>query len=522
MKQTYLLALTALATLQVVCASASAIKPKPQRSTAGITTRPRLQRNVAVTAKPKPSSPTIKQQPKSPTGSAAKQKPQHNAPNLRADRERMRELMWASTEPEQTQTEAYLSLPMLKGLVFSRYPFLTEPKWQSFINKIINRERQYNDTHYVFYHAFSKAWLVPGDFYLALYKRLRPINMAIEDFRFLRFEPTATKDVNSFLIQELNAEGLVHDHTPSARAAMISVNFSLFGNTNNDGESSFHYFLKPTSHATVGDWMWESILKQFHAPIDPTVIKQLAALDSTYLSPELKNKGDPSEQAILQIFVPKELVDRVAYLSYIEGIPHDRKLINWIESIAKDSPNRSMHYDKAKDVTQAIRTLFKERPDHPLKQQILSEIKNNAFYVSPFLEEYKKNPQLIPKLNEIQARLFFTAEGLLHPSNNVLFFEYDFIPPEKKAAYHKALNNIADKVALQVLAKAIKASQSVPTPATKNTQAPTAAPSVTENRIAELQIAARKILSLNPAERRAALQAKEELKALQNNNQLLK
>lgn len=364
-----------------------------------------------------------------------------------------------TTKPEKTQSEAYWSIPMLQAMVKARYPFITQPKWQNFINKIIAKEKQYKDTHYVFYHAFNKAWLAPGDFYLALYKRLRPLNKSIDNFRFLRFEPAAAQDLNTFLINEMNAEGLVHDHSNNARASIISVNLSLFGNTNNDGESSFHYFLKPSSHVTVGDWAWKMILDQFDAPKDPNILKQLEALDKTYLSPETKNGGAPSEQAILQIFVPKQIVNKVAYLSYIEGIPRYEKLITWIESLAKDTPHKAMRYANAKEVTEAIRRLFIQNPNHPLKNNILAEIKNNSFEIARVLDEYRKNPEFVPNINDLQARLLFTNEVLLHPTNNVLFFQYDFLPSVQKNAYLKAVDRIADAVAAQVRSQAAQRSK---------------------------------------------------------------
>lgn len=376
-----------------------------------------------------------------------------------AARERLIEQIYGTHEPKKmTQSEAYLSIPMYRSAVDLRYPFLKSDKWKTFIQNIIARERQHDATHYVFYHAFNKSWIVPGDFYLALYKRLRPLTKNIDDFRFLRFEPAASQDISSFMVNEMNAQGLITDHSPNARSSVLSVNLALFGNTNNDGESSFHYFRKPTSHVTVGDWAWNMILDQFHAPHDPKIIQRLKALDETFLSPEIKNNGEPKEQAILQIFVPKDLVDKVAYLAYIEGIPRYEPLVTWIENLAKDHPLKSLRYDSAKEVTEAIRTLFKEHPNHPMKQQILQEIQGKKFRLSDLLEKYKANPQLIPNLNSLQARLLFTNDVLLHPSNNVLFFEYDFIPQEQRDAYKKALNAIADDVAEQVLTKAIAVS----------------------------------------------------------------
>lgn len=443
-------------------------------------------------------------------------------------RKRLVDQIYSSAPAEKTQTEAYLSIPMLKAAVRDRYPFLKEPKWQSFINKMIERERMYNATHYVFYHGFNKSWLVPGDLYLALYKRLRPLSANIKDFRFLRFEPAAWQAINTFMIQEMNAEGLIHDHKPNARASLLAVNLSLFGNTNNDGESTFHYFLRPTSHVTVGDWAWKMILDQFHAPEDPAIISKLNALDSTFLSPEITKGEKPSEQAILQIFIPKALVDKVAYLSYIEAIPRYQPLITWIENLAKDHPLKSIRYNSSKEITEAIRTLFKEHPNHPMKEQILKEIEGEKFRLSDLLEEYKKNPELIPDLNALQARILFTNDVLLHPSNDVLFFDYDFIPTEQKEAYKDALESIADEIAQQVLLKAattspgsletqiaLSQSQNPSSDAAENTEA------LTENgsqeSIANLKALALKRYSPIRSERQQAIDALNKLNTLKTN-----
>ena len=133
---------------------------------------------------------------------------------------------------------------------------------KNFLQKFLALEKKYKQSHYVFYHAFSKAWLVPQDLMLELTKALRPLTTTLPKFRFLRWQAFVQQNVTDFLMNEISSEGLINDNSPGHRASLLSVNLALFGNVGFEGESTFDYFLKPKSHAKVDAQIIKGILNR--------------------------------------------------------------------------------------------------------------------------------------------------------------------------------------------------------------------------------------------------------------------
>lgn len=350
-----------------------------------------------------------------------------------------------------TQTEAILSIKAVKNLVYQKYPFLKTKRGNKFLKKMIRLEKQHKETHWVFYHAFTKAWMVPQDLMIALTKGLRPLTTKLTRFRFLRWQDFEKLTATEFLMKEISSEGLINDNSPKHRASLLSVNLSIFGNVGFEGESTFDYFLKPKSHATVNPDVIKGILSSFYAPT--TYVNDLLALDEKYLSPEKAKNKKPKEQVLLQIFVPKKIVDDVGYLSWVQGIPYERELVAMIDNMARTSLTKPPAFSTGtQPILEKIQKDFKEKKEKdPLYAKIVKHIKKGRFRLSTFLEKFTNKPAAIPGIVNVQARLLFTEELLLNPSSNILFYSHDLIPKATKKEYKAELDEIVKKIIKELL-----------------------------------------------------------------------
>ncbi len=357
--------------------------------------------------------------------------------------------------PQQkyTQTEALLSIPAIKNLVYKKYPYLKTKRGNKFLKKILRIEKKYKATHYVFYHAFTKAWMVPQDLMYELTKKLRPLTSKLPLFRFLRWQDFERITAADFLMKEISSEGLINDNDPKHRASLLSVNLALFGNIDFEGESTFHYFMNPTSHATVSPEIIKGILAIFDLPL--THLDEILELDEKYLSPEKKAGGKPKAQILLQIFVPKKLVDDVGYLSWVQGIPYEKELVAMVDNMARTSlAHQPGFLTGTQPILKQIKDRFKnDKEKDPLYAKIMKHIKKGKFRLSTFLQKYTNEPATIPGIANIQARLLFTDTLLLNPSSNILFYTHDYIPRADKEKYKKELNSIVQSIVLEKLSK---------------------------------------------------------------------
>jgi len=344
-----------------------------------------------------------------------------------------------------TQTQALLSIPSIKNLVYKQYPLLKTERGRKFKKDIIRLEVKHKETHYVFYHALTKAWLVPQDLMLELTRGLRPLTSRLPKFRFLRWQDFEKQTASEFLMKEISAEGLINDNSPEHRASLLSVNLALFGNVGFEGESTFDYFVKPKSHATVNPDIIKSILKIYDAP--ETYLNDILALDEKYLSPEKARGAKPEPQALLQIFIPKQLVDDIGYVAWVQGIPYERELVALVDNLSRYSLKKPPAFlTGTEPILKKIKNKFKqEKENDPLYAKIVKHIKKGKFRLSTLLEKYTNLPETIPSIQNLQARLLFSNELLLNPSSNILFYTHDMIPQKNKKLYKIELKKISDK-----------------------------------------------------------------------------
>ena len=341
-----------------------------------------------------------------------------------------------------TQSQAHLSLRHIRELIAQTYnvkPYL------NIISSAIAKEGELKNSHYVFYHAHDNIWRVPQDLYRKLYEQLNPLSQKIKDFEFLRWDlpDKIKKGSQEFLVEQLKRYGLIDDTKRDAKALLLSANLALFGNVGMPTECTWEYFMNPQSHKTPQASNFEELLDIFgisHEYIDKLI----------HLAYSLKTK----EQTLVQIFIPKEIVDYISYLSFASGMPADKQTMGWIlQNIQRRKKYHKPH--KYMDAFREIAKIFKEeQEENPLFKELLERAEEGDFSVSELLEIYRNTPRKIDNINYLQARLVFTKEILMTPNIGIKFIRYDTIPWEKMQEYNQKLDVIVNQMVQGLLSKA--------------------------------------------------------------------
>lgn len=366
--------------------------------------------------------------------------------NKRLEKE-LQFLLQKKTIDKFTQSEAHLSLSAILKLIRANYANL-DPYFNVVASTLV-KEGKYKNTHYVFYHALDNAWRLPQDLYRKLYERLNILKGKVKDFEFIRWDPiTLESSAQEFVVNQLKNYGLIDDTKADAKLLLLSTNLALFGNVGNPTECTWAYFIDPPKVKTPKPSDFESLLDSFG--ISRKYINQLINLASL-----LKTK----EQTLLQIFIPKDIVDYVGYLSFASGMPADKQTMQWIlRNIERRKKYQQPH--KYMDVFREITQIFKEEQEkNPLFKELLERVEEGDFSISQLLEIYKNDPKTIDNINYLQARLVFTKNILTNPNIGIKFFRYDTISREKMEEYNKKLDTIVDQMIQELGNKAIQQSR---------------------------------------------------------------
>lgn len=299
-------------------------------------------------------------------------------------------------------TQAYLSVSKMKKRV--KKAWATEvKKYQSLIIDLLKQELICNDKYHVFYHAQKCEFRIVQDFITKLYSFLHP-KSDVKDFYFLRpwYDFADTIDANNFIDDyEMGVPKDWNDNKYNLSKAMLSVNFSLFGNTKNYGnfgECTFKYFFNNKSiKAPSIETLFEEIFDYFK--LDKKNISLLLEIGATI---------NTQEGSLFQIFVSIDLVDRIAFSAQRLGTPYRN--------------------------SELIPNLF-----DPLKERYLS--------LTPLLNIYQNNPhQFGSTLDRLQGRLLFCQNILLNPQSGVKIFRYTTVDNENFKKYQHDLSQLTDKI----------------------------------------------------------------------------
>lgn len=298
-----------------------------------------------------------------------------------------------------TPTQSYLSIPSLSALV--------KKDWQNelvahkdILDAMQKREDEFNDTHYVFYHGQNDIFRTLHDVLNNLYEMMY-LQESLDRFYMMRvwYECLEKADMNKFIDEyEGKTPKVWSDQGGPLVEKLLSVNFSIFGNTNQWGECSLKAFTRNRSYFfnSIAPLL-EDVFKKFG--LNESYIKDICNLAATIATPE---------GTIYQIFVPKECIDDVAYVCHRWATPY--------------------------------RT--------PLVTADFNHKKQRHLHISPLIELYKKDAAAIGaiELDRLQARLLFSQDLLLNPASGVKMFRYTTISSKKQEQYDKQLKKIMNAI----------------------------------------------------------------------------
>jgi len=307
------------------------------------------------------------------------------------------------------------------------------------VAQTLRREVEFKNTHYALYHGYNTPWRVLQDFYKQLYAYFNPDKKIPEDFVFLRFTKMSNLNLKEYLSQHVQEFGGINDNILEVRSLMISASLALFSGVGTPGECTWNYFVMKKGHYVPDPEMnMKPLLETFNLSYS---YKQLAK----DLEPLIKMLSDASpEQTFLQIFIPQNKIDDVAYLAWILGFPAHPKSMELVETMIANKP-------KVGNVTgSAVKKLMKkykhEGVDNPDYQELLQDIDTGKFGIDAFMKVYRNNPSELDNPNDVQARLFITDDVMLNPASGVKMFSYNTTPREVQAEYLKKLNKIVQKI----------------------------------------------------------------------------
>ncbi|MBI2774772.1 hypothetical protein HYX58_02090 [Candidatus Dependentiae bacterium] len=341
-----------------------------------------------------------------------------------------------------TQSQAQLSVPRIQQKVRSLEKLAQNKK---IIDECFRKEMDMKNTHYVFYTAVPYLRLFQ-DITRKLYKRKVGNIGALsqKSFQFIRYtynDPIygQYKDVTDFLIQEIQENGMVDDNLTRLKTILVSTNLAFFGNIGFTGESTYYYLNHPQPWARAKREWLDASLKSFGY--------------STAFSNELLALQDLTKTGmgdLFQLFIPKEMVNSIGYLSWRQGIPFDVPFISAIFQRPNLSLSRAdqIYPDEINKLINEIKKNWKEKDPATvtLVNNLLESVRAGKFHLDEFLQTYKKAPAALPFLNYYQARLLVTNDQLLNPSSGIIIYRYSSMDPQKEQEYKAKLNGILEKM----------------------------------------------------------------------------
>ena len=337
------------------------------------------------------------------------------------------------------QSQAHLQLPAIRNLIKNDFSSKVVPYF-NIISSAIVKEAELKKTHYVFYHAAPSITAVLSDVFTQLYFNEHPETKLTEDntFRFLRFQgEKQDMTAQEFLADQLSKNGLVDD-SGKLGAYLLSVNLALFGNVGSKTECTWYWFINNERSVPKPD-LCNAIMDQFG--LSRKYVSNIMALDDILAA---------KESTLLQIFIPKDIVDEIVYLAWIRGVPASGPIMDWIKKYQKSKAVPEAHRKGLVHTSlsrEALAEKFKkEKENNPLFRDFMKQLEAGDFSADAFLTAYCNKPYDLPNMNETEGRILFTQEGLHSPSSGIKFYRYLTTPRDKLEEYTVQLNGVVQKL----------------------------------------------------------------------------
>jgi hypothetical protein len=347
-----------------------------------------------------------------------------------------------SKEKGYTQSEAHLSVPMIQNKV--RLADLRKMKYIR--ENAFNKERNLQSDYYVLYTAIPHLRLFQ-DVMRKLYKHevgTTPL-LKNKEFQFLRYHYNSSafdqyENVTDFLIQKMEKEGIIDDNDVDISTILVSTNLAFYGDMGLQDESTIGFLHKPQKWVNPNKkWLEECLISFGYSTEKISKLMQLNELIK-------KDTGD-----LFQIFIPKDMIDEVAYLSWRHGVPFD---VHFIKKVFNRVYMTFGTYDSGAYHREIIERLhvtkkrWKENDPEVLElvNYMKTNVHNGKYQLSTFLDRYIKEPEKIPFINYYQGRLLMHNTKTLNPAGEIKIFRYCMIEKEKEKQYKMKLKQIMQEI----------------------------------------------------------------------------
>ncbi|MFH1831623.1 MAG: hypothetical protein ABH827_02355, partial [bacterium] len=272
----------------------------------------------------------------------------------------------------------------------------------------LTNEIKYYKNHIALYHGMTKKLLLFQNIFRGLYEIKNNKNMG--DFIPLRVPDEDLgkfKDVTSFLkektknndilLDHLLLDDISFDHSWDIKKHILSTNVALFGNSNNRGESTFNYFINSISNIDSAEKtkVIREVFDYFNVPVCFDVYKKKLETLFNHLISSNKSTG-----ILLQIFIPKDLIDSLTYQSraygnYVAGSSSSKLLSDFI-NIEQDFQTLDnvqfrllLTKDEMLNPHSGLKTLrhYEKTKTNQKHKQILKNILNNCETIQSIEED---------------------------------------------------------------------------------------------------------------------------------------
>jgi hypothetical protein len=150
------------------------------------------------------------------------------------------------------------------------------------------------------------------------------------------------------------------------------------------------------------------------------------------------------QQALLQVFVPKDIVDDIGYLAWATGIPAHQPSIDWVKNSGfrgkAGKPGALWALAALKD------TFKKEQEKNPLFKEMLETVEKGGYSLNAYLKRYCNEPTNLSNMNYVQARLIFSDDVLLNPTSGVKMFRHSAVEHKQMKEYNKRLDALIKEI----------------------------------------------------------------------------
>lgn len=327
------------------------------------------------------------------------------------------------------QSEAHVYSAEIRQLIQSNFNIIPH---LDVIATCVVREEEHSKTHDVFYHALNNEWLLTQDLDKQLYAATKSPNQKTMSGEFVPLRASIGESVTArdYLINQFATRGNIDDTLPSNKGFLLSTNLALFGSVGWRFECTWNYFMAPSSREPFDKKYIEAILNKYN--FSPKYADELVALVDILRRSKT--------ESLVQIFIPRALVDEIAYVAWVKGIPAHQKTIKWAMDVTRKQNDPRWAINK-------LTEMFKdEQQQNPLFKETIQLINEGKFGVRELLGAYRNKPWEVDNLNLLQARLIITKEILLNPTSGVKFYRYSTLDAKDVDEYRIKLNAIVDRM----------------------------------------------------------------------------